>query len=333
MADESLPAVTLIAQSEKKRSAGVLYLAESLPSMSSEAQSLLKQLIQEQGMTFPDITQGTSQLPPPFTRIQNPFATRVTKLIDKTMSDETVLLLAKTHQISFLGSLLKVVHKAESVSTRHCIKQVALAVPPSYVPAHMDAKEMVMAALHFLSSQPQTALENTREEYSSSSPRAFKRMLLPLLKPLGNVGDLEKRCYEKAFEWNLDDIMEEVADLERVFFSNSTEYKWMARGKLCPRLGDAEDLLFLKGNPPTSAAAKRRKSLSMSASNKAPTEKEAKAEDDENEESALETSMELTDFESKELDKAGDDVFSNLDGEEVPNVKSSSPDNGDDPIL
>lgn len=153
------------------------------------------------------------------------------KLVDKNMSDETILEMARHNEFSFLGSILKCIDEAAPpVSTRLCIKTCCLAVPPALMPPSMDAKEMVMAALHFLSANQ-------------------------LLQPTIELGDLEKRSYEKVGAWKFRELDFDL--LEECFWTNTTNYQYMGREKLCPRL-EQEDLLLLKGNPPLSATGKKK---------------------------------------------------------------------------
>jgi hypothetical protein len=203
-------------------------------------------------------------------------------LVSEDMSDETVLQMAAAGELSLFGSLLATIENgngdgtrdvataantdsinATSTSTRTLIKTCSLAVPPASAPASMDCKEMVMAALHFLSSVPPT---NTT--FTNNNANANLLQLLPLIRPQQMTPDLEKRSYQKVGDWKLgDELLDtQVAALEQVFLygSNQEGYVWLGRERFCPRLpADAvatgEDLLLLKGNPPVHATGKPKK--------------------------------------------------------------------------
>ena len=120
--------------------------------------------------------EGLGKLRPPISKRFKKSPVSRMPAVDKTMSDETILQASQAGRISFLGSLLRTIQEAEEqaaatsisavpeeiasssgtvpvpVTAHHCIKTCCLSVLPAAVPAHMDAKEMVLAALHFLSS-------------------------------------------------------------------------------------------------------------------------------------------------------------------------------------
>jgi len=178
----------------------------------------------------------------------------VTTVIDSTMSDETVLHLAAHGQISFLGSILAVIDRYSlgcSVSSKHIIKECALTVNPSRTPGLLDAREMVLAALHFLSQTYQPSGVDGDDDNDSDAAM----ISLPLIRPLSITGDLERRSYEKAgAAWHLDDrMLTQVAALEEHFYASETDYRWISRDKFLPvALLAAPDLddFYLKGTLP-----------------------------------------------------------------------------------
>jgi len=255
---EPRPAVLL--KRKRRTSAGFSYLRNQLlhsnTSMSSSAKSLLRNLLRENDI---EVTGREDEEDDVLTEV--PMRAKTIKTVDETMSDETILQLAQKGQLCFLGSLLKVVDESQgSVSTRHCIKKCCLAIPPGKVPALMDAKEMVMAGLHFLSSE--IDMDGT-----DSLPS------LPLIRPVQMIGDLEKRFYEKVGDWKLQDVMDKVSALENIFLSDCSKYKLMGREKFCPRLERGEQLLLLKGNPPAAATGKVKKVTVTQRKKKAPEAK------------------------------------------------------------
>jgi hypothetical protein len=168
------------------------------------------------------------------------------KTVDATLSDETILQLARQvpSQMSLLASILLVLDNSSRsgtvVSARSFLKTCALTVRPGLVPAHMDAKEMILAALHFL-----CGLKTT-------FPTEMYRP--PWIRPVQSVSDLDKRVYEKVGDWTLEQILPSVARLEEeVFYASGSDLKWMPRCRFGPpALGNLveEDLLWLKGQAP-----------------------------------------------------------------------------------
>lgn len=223
--------------SSAARSPGFAYLqAQMLKSdgMSDAAKHTLMKLLQEQNVEL----KGPAKIAKAAT------SSPATTVIDSTMDDETVLHLAANGQISFLGSILTVIdkHPVASVSSKHIIKEVALTVNPSKTPGLLDAREMVLAALHFLS-----------QTFSPSSDGDEEIVALPLIRPLSITGDLERRSYEKVAPWELDDIIQGVAALEERFYSSEADYQWLSREKFLPpslRSGPDMDEFLLKGTVP-----------------------------------------------------------------------------------
>lgn len=149
-----------------------------------------------------------------------------------------------------------------NVTTRHILRTCALKLPAGAPPGSMDAKEFVCCALHFLSS-----------DWESPDPSQLPS--LPLIRSTtapGNARDLEKRSYEKASDWTLDDLP--LGELERLFLdspSSAAQLQWISRVRFCPRSADgagmAESTILLKGTIPArmtksskTTAPKKRKS-------------------------------------------------------------------------
>lgn len=161
------------------------------------------------------------------------------KTIDSNMSDETILQFAKQvpSPMSLLASILKVLDDdGGNVSARAFLKTCALTVRPGWVPAIMDAKEMVLAALQFLS-------ETTE-------------WIRPIQQ---DQSDLEKRSYEKMGSWKFSDILPQIVELEEIFYEGTTDLTWLPRTRFVPPIQNPveEDLLLLKGNAPAGSAPKK----------------------------------------------------------------------------
>lgn len=156
----------------------------------------------------------------------------VTTVLDNTMVEETVLHLAVNGQISLFGSILAVIdeHPDSSVSSKHIIRECALTVNPSRTPGLLDAREMVLAALHFLS-------QSFHDDNFLVS--------LPLIRPISITGDLERRSYEKVSQWTLPNIIEGVAALEDHFYGCEIDFTWLSRGKFVPQTMNSAPVEFL----------------------------------------------------------------------------------------
>jgi hypothetical protein len=173
------------------------------------------------------------------------------------LQDETLLEMAQNGRFSLLGSILRVITESPTtpVSTKHILRTCSLAVRPGDVPPQMDAKEMILAALFFLSS-------THRSEHWE----------LPLILPTNVDVDLEKRSYEPV---EFSPSESQLQWLETAFLKSPGDF--MGREKYCPRLKrDEEVQLLLKGTLPTSATpksagTKRRSTASKQAASAAAT--------------------------------------------------------------
>jgi hypothetical protein len=167
-------------------------------------------------------------------------------LVPDTAENE-LLGLARSGRLSLFSSLLKVVEDAESsVTTKNLLRHCSMTLRPGDVPGSLDAKEFVLSALHFLSSK-----------FEASSDQLLP---LPLIQPIQEVGDLEKRSYEKAGEWKLDEIKDNLLRLEQIFISSPSSWRWLKRETFSPRLPQNDEIsFFLKGSIPASATAKKTK--------------------------------------------------------------------------
>jgi hypothetical protein len=218
--------------SQNFRGAGFLFLQQQLLSeeMNDIEKDLLRRILKDHRVDPLNDTGLTG--PPP---VKKP---KTLKTIDSNMSDETILQYAKQvpSSMSLLASLLKVVDDdGGNVTAKAFLKTCALAVRPGMVPPMMDAKEMVLAALQFLS-------ETTT-----------------WIRPVQEQVDLEKRSYTKVGDWKLADILPQVAELESVFYEGGADLIWMPRTRFVPPMQNPveEDLLLLKGNPPAGYSAKK----------------------------------------------------------------------------
>jgi hypothetical protein len=159
------------------------------------------------------------------------FCPRFQKTSSEIIVDENVLQMAATGELSFFGSLLTTIedggdstdasYSVTSTSTLTLIKMCLLAVPPASTPAAMDRKEIVMAALDFLSSvppPPNADETDTRADAAIHTAGSTDQLrLLPLIRPQQMSPDLENVSYQKVGHWKLVEIESQVATLEQVF--------------------------------------------------------------------------------------------------------------------
>jgi len=149
---------------------------------------------------------------------------------------------------SLFVALLKVISDSSNsiTPTRQFLSKVSPTLIPGSLPGTLDSKDMVLAALHFLS--------------SNSDAKSDHVLRLPLIKPVQAYGDLEKRNYKKVGDWKLDDIMVQLARMEEIFLSSPSSWQWQKRESLSLRLSrDDEEFFFTKGTVPLSATAKKLK--------------------------------------------------------------------------
>lgn len=114
-------------------------------------------------------------------------------------------------------------------------------VSPGNVPGHMDAKEMILAAIDFLASEADGELK------------------LPLISTVQHQDDLEKRVYQKEGSWSLSDsnFLDKLFELETIFMEAPMQP--IGRRKYCPNVAPQDELpLLMKGTIPASATAKKR---------------------------------------------------------------------------
>jgi hypothetical protein len=153
----------------------------------------------------------------------------------KPSSERIVDQIAATKELSFFASLLATIEnggdgtdasgsvKSTSTSTSTLIKNCSwLIVPPATAQAAMDCKEIVMAALYFLSSSPPPLnaddLDTCADSGTHTTGSANLLLLLPLIRPQEMTLDLENISYQKVRDdWKLIEIESQVAVLEEVF--------------------------------------------------------------------------------------------------------------------
>ena len=149
---------------------------------------------------------------------------------------------------SLFFALLKAVSEstASAVPTRLLLNIGSPFLEPGSLPGNMDSKDMVLAALHFLSSRNETKSDHV--------------LRLPLIQPVQPYGDLEKRNFKKVGDWKLNDIVAKLSRMEEIFLSSPTSWQWQKRESLSLELPKKEEeTLFTKGIIPLCATAKKLK--------------------------------------------------------------------------
>lgn len=244
--------------------AGMVYLQTSLMTsddnrISNSAKHKLMELLNEHQVT---LKRPPSSSSPKSTQQSSPKkkkTSRPTTIIDSSsMTDDTIL--QRAGDISLLGSLLSVIdgNKGAQVSSKRLIAECVLAVDPRRTNGKLDGKEMVLAALHFMAQEwTPTLNDDEGDKYPS----------LPLIRPISITNDLERRNYEKACDWDLQEILPSVFALEERFYNGSTcintsssssieeYYKWMGRERFLPVLDSADERrqLMLRGDMPSAS--------------------------------------------------------------------------------
>lgn len=215
--------------------------------MGNGAQSLLRNLLHQHSVELDFTVAESSTVDQVFglTVAAPDVLTKVAADVDT--NDAELLKRAKAGEISLFLTILKIINDNPSgpVATKELFKTCCLAVRPGDVPGSMDAKEMVMAALQFLSRECEAG--------------SVDLISLPLIRPLQELADLERRTFHKHGKWSFDDTFKEkVLRLEQIFISSPHSWKWLKREFLCPRLSSQEESsFFLRGAIPPSLAGKK----------------------------------------------------------------------------
>jgi hypothetical protein len=164
------------------------------------------------------------------------------------MSVDDIIRNASEGKYSLFKTILRIVENNDGiVHTKIFLSRASLVIQPSTVPGQMDAKDMVLAALHFLSTM--------------YKPKSRELLELPMLRAVQVYSDLEKRSYQKAGSWKLDDIDIEsrLFNLEELFLKSPAHWKWLKREIFCPRLTSEEETSFFQtGIVPGRAVPKRK---------------------------------------------------------------------------
>jgi hypothetical protein len=186
--------------------------------------------------------------------------------------DEEIVKKASEGKYSLFKTILSVIENEktlDAVPTPLMLAKVCFVVPPSAIPGSMDAKDMVLAALQFLS--------------STYEAKSKEMMELPIIKAVQRYSDLEKRYYQKEGTWQLEDFDKDgrLLKLEDFFLLSPSSWKWLRREVFCPRLTKAEEAtFFLNGTVPEGATGKakqppRKKKATPTKKPTAATKKEA----------------------------------------------------------
>eukprot|EP00540_Astrosyne_radiata_P008748 CAMPEP_0116828972 /NCGR_PEP_ID=MMETSP0418-20121206/3938_1 /TAXON_ID=1158023 /ORGANISM="Astrosyne radiata, Strain 13vi08-1A" /LENGTH=230 /DNA_ID=CAMNT_0004457891 /DNA_START=88 /DNA_END=780 /DNA_ORIENTATION=- len=164
------------------------------------------------------------------------------QIVDPSQNEEEVSGLVQGGKASFLGSILRLVENASApVPAKTIIRGCSLVISPGNVPGHLDAKEFILAALQFLSSEVEG------------------RFNLPFISAAHHQDDAEKRAYQKTGSWSLSDPedLERINQLDTIFLESPLPP--LGRARFCPFLAPGEEgPLLMKGTIPSSATAKKK---------------------------------------------------------------------------
>ena len=243
-------------------------LAQSGGDISEGARSILSSLLQEPGAWHFETNMGGLEdtglsAPVPVVRCAfDPLSHDVPTSELAHTDVQTIVELAKEGRLSLFCSILRLFRDSRrEISTQIVIRACSHAIRPADVPPDMDAKEEVMAALHFLSSRvpeldAESHVDNLVRSYDSFSVTSLFPSL-PLLSA-NSEENLDRRCYVKSGNWSMKDadFRRKVILLERAF-SGSTEAN-PSRLRMCPRLEDreAEAKLMASGTLPAASKTK-----------------------------------------------------------------------------
>ena len=246
---------------------GIAVLREDSKKMGRVAQNILTNLFHEHGIDNDQEvvpTNGNEESESHANRFRRETMPDVDDAIPKEDStDEEILRNAGEGKYSLFLALVKAIDTSHSpVPSMLLVRKTCLVLSSGTVPGSCDSRDMVLAALHFLSTK-----------YATQSDDLLQ---LPLIRPVNAYGDLEKRNFVKNGTWKLDDIKEKVLKLEDIFLNSPSSWKWLKRETACPRslTKEEEKSFYLTGtipdsvNPrkPTTGGNRKRRSTSPSSS-------------------------------------------------------------------
>jgi hypothetical protein len=219
--------------------------------MNNTAKNILVNLFHHHGMEIPNIP-GTGKADKISNILEGSLLSSKSLTLQKRgepaagISADDILRNASEGKYSLFKTILRIVDNDEGiVHTKVFLSKACLVVQSSTIPGQMDAKDMVLAALHFLSTTYQ--------------PKSRELLELPMIRAVQVYSDLEKRSYQKAGTWKLDDIEFKVLKLEGLFLQSPAHWKWLKRESFCPRLTCEEETSFFQtGTVPGRAEPKRK---------------------------------------------------------------------------
>jgi len=211
----------------KRQGAGINYV-QNKRHRTVAAKRILEDLL---GVSSPE-TQDTSHL-----SSSSFFVFGATPAVANACDD--VQQLAQDGNVSLLLTILTYIEQhggEDGVSTTDLIRSCALAVYPASTPGSCNAKDMVVAALLFLS--------------ATHAPLGDDVSILPLIQADNPHDEMDRRVYRRVGSHY---SMDSLAELQLLFDSSP-----IARDKFVPlRMGDESEMLTT-GNPPAHAMPKRK---------------------------------------------------------------------------
>jgi hypothetical protein len=207
------------------------------PNLSENAKRILMQLLQQEKVQLNNYRKNSvsSILISDFVKSTDTSQHQLSKqIVTLDMSDDMILDLAYNQDISLLGSILSVIDQypnvnlsttssatsggggatSTSVSSNYILQRCALTVIPQKTPGLLSAKEMIYAALHFLCQEyPPSTKKGTDSDITSITVQ------LPLIQSTSMSNDIERRSYEKLYDWDLNSILSQIFVLEQYFYN------------------------------------------------------------------------------------------------------------------
>eukprot|EP00978_Attheya_sp_CCMP212_P048783 scaffold574294_cov71-Attheya_sp.AAC.1 len=319
--DEDVPvgrsyasASSSVGTAARSEGTGFVLLRNSMQSTSPECQTILRSLLRDKpsphASAVAAAVTGANNSNSPFATPSNKQeeenkALPVWRKCDTILTTRNckdghdLVRLVQQDKVSLFASLLRLFDAAgpaTPLSSSSLVHSWCALLPRSqHIPAHRDAREMILCALAFLSSSPPESLVNlststTQSEFGAKLvEQCFPLNLLPFIKvyaappvsttnaiadnetnaeatvapveslPSTPVNEpLDRRSYVKCGKWSMTNkgTSRKVVLLEQAFLS-STATKHLARIRQCPRLQDdkAEWNLLQKGVLPTAPSS------------------------------------------------------------------------------
>jgi hypothetical protein len=242
---------------------------------------ILSGLLQEHGIPTQMGTNNSIHRSYPDIRPLKRPRNRPSIILGDDMNEDALLSLSsfskkQEKNVSLLGSLLSILDRDDTgapISAKILVAKCALTVNPASAPGNLDAREVVLAALQFLSQE-----YNPHDGSSVDDMDSIELPNLPLIRPVAILGDLERRNYEKVGDWTLTDILPSIFVLEDHFYHCYSDYRFLPREKFLPITNDINEdekrRLLWKGEVPNRIVKTEKRTYNKKQKTSTPTPSE-----------------------------------------------------------